>query len=144
MLLRRYMRRTAWRMYRDLAGRALLVNGGLGANPAGAQCVNVPNELWRRVGAPQLYGNASNFLRQWGYGVEWFDMSSRLRLRAGDVVVWSAGSAPPDGHVDVVLDGSREPWLGLDQNFPLGSVVHPQSHIRDGVAGVLRVVHLGS
>jgi hypothetical protein len=140
LLLRRHLRRTAWGLWRDVGGLFITANGSLGENPSGAQCVNVPNFLWDRLGIPQLFGNAADWVGSRSYHTKWLVMGEGLRLFAGDVVVWSSDGAPPDGHVDVVLDGSRVPFLGMDQNYPLGSPVHLQSHIKNGAAGVIRVV----
>jgi hypothetical protein len=136
------MKRSAWALSRTLDGLSVTANGSLGTNPNGPQCVNVPNALWELVGAEERYGNAVDWLGVSSARVRWFSFSPRLRLRAGDVAVWGSSPSAPFGHVDVVLDGSTDPFLGLDQNYPIGSVVHHQSHPRAGLAGVLRVQKL--
>lgn len=141
-LLPWYLRRQAWRMARELRGVYLTANGSLGPNPSGAQCVNVCNEFWRRVGASQHHGNATDWLSTPGRGQRWLPMSTSLRLRAGDCVVFASGPLSPEGHVDIVLEGSRRPYLGLDQNWPTGAPVELREHFQEQAAGVIRIRHL--
>lgn len=129
-------------MAQELRGVYLTANGSLGPNPAGAQCVNVCNEYWRRVGATQHHGNAGDWLNLRSRSQKWLPMSTGLRLRSGDCVVFAAGPLTPDGHVDIVLDGARTPYLGLDQNWPTGSPIELREHYQEMAAGAIRVRHL--
>jgi hypothetical protein len=60
--------------------------------------------------------------------------------RAGDVCIWGATSGNPYGHV-AIATGSGNLWSfsSFDQNWPLGSLPHIQSHnYFSGFKGVLR------
>lgn len=133
------VRLTTWRAWRRLQGTYLTVGAQGLEDPAGAQCTHVPNYLWRRLGVGQLFGNASSWVGRAPFGADWVPASELLRLRAGDTVVFSPALVGTDGHVDVVLNGSRDPWVGMDQNWPIGSPVSRVRHGRDQVAGVIRV-----
>lgn len=108
-------------------------------DPAGAQCTHVPNEYWRRVGAGQLFGDAASWVAQTPAGCVNLPLVDGLTLMAGDVVVFRPEAVGADGHVDVVLDGSRRPWLGMDQNWPLGAPVSKVWHARESASRVIRV-----
>lgn len=108
-------------------------------NPAGAQCVNLAN-LWLAFeGASQFYGDASAWIGASAPSVRWISSSRVARLRVGDVGVFAVAPGTPDGHVDLVLDGTHDPYLGLDLNWPLGSPVSFQKHPRELLAGILRI-----
>lgn len=133
------LRLLAWRVWRSLQGSYLTVGAEGLEDPAGAQCTHVPNYLWRRAGAGQLFGDASSWVGRAPGGTEWIPASGLLRLRAGDVVVFYPSTVGQHGHVDVVLNGSKVPWVGMDQNWPIGSPVSKVRHSRSQVAGVIRV-----
>lgn len=130
--------RRVWSFARMTVGELVTANGSLGENPSGAQCVNICNLWWAHNGASQLYGNASDWVGVRTASLEWLPMRHSRRLRAGDVAVFHPSSSAPDGHVDVVLDGSRIPYLGLDQNWPLGAAVSFVEHDRELLAGLIR------
>lgn len=133
-------RRVAWQVFRRLNGTYLMA-GALGlADPNGAQCTHVPNFYWRALGVGNLFGNASGWIGEAPEGCEYLPLTDRVQLEAGDVAVFRSEFTGPGGHVDVVLDGTQRPWLGLDQNWPLGSDVHRVWHGLDAVAGVIRAV----
>jgi hypothetical protein len=125
---------------RSLAGTFALTNGAVGGNPNGAQCVNVPNDLWDSLGGQSLYGNAADWVgvrRRW---LGWLPMTLDLRVRAGDTLVIPASGNTPDGHVAVVLDGSKDPFLTLSQNYPTGTDCQLRRFDRSVAVGVLRYV----
>lgn len=126
-------------MWREMGGTFLMAGAFGLPDPAGAQCTHVPNEYWRRVGAGQLFGIAASWMEQTPIGCVALPLTDGLVLLAGDVVVFRPETVGVDGHVDVVLDGSRRPWLGMDQNWPLGSPVSRVWHSRQPVGRVLRV-----
>lgn len=126
-------------MFHQLRGTYLEQNGQLGPNPAGAQCVNPCNAVFQALGAPGLYGNASTWIGRDDDYRDWIGGPSIIRLQVGDIAVFRTALVGPNGHVDVVLDGSRSPYAGMDQNWPLGSPVAEVWHYRESLAGVLRV-----
>lgn len=128
-----------WHVFHRLRGTYLDVNGALGPNPAGAQCVNVCNAVFDALGVPGVFGNASDWIGFHDEHRGWIDGPSIERLTVGDVAVFRPEIVGPNGHADVVLDGSRTPYAGMDQNWPLGSPVSEVWHHREALAGVLRV-----
>lgn len=133
------LRRWVWAFRGEHRGTFLTVNGRLGDNPAGAQCVNVPNGLYRSLGVPSIVGNAADWVGFSDSYREWLDTSSGLRLLVGDVAVFRPDIVGVNGHVDIVLDGSRRPYEGLDQNWPLGAPVVEVFHHEAALAGVVRL-----
>lgn len=139
-MIRGSQRRIAvWRVFHQLRGTYLTENGNLGTNPAGAQCVNPCNAVFHVLGAPGMYGNASSWVGKADVYRDWIDGPSIKRLQVGDIAVFRPELVGPNGHVDVVLDGSRSPYAGMDQNWPIGSPVAEVWHHREALAGVLRV-----
>jgi hypothetical protein len=119
----RTLRRQAWKLaWRNLHA-PLVVNGSIGLNPAGAQCVNVPNAYWDELGLPAFYGNAAEWVGRADASRVWLPASERLWVFAGDVAVIGASGDFPEGHVVLVLDASRSPYIGVQQNSPAGSPV---------------------
>lgn len=57
----------------------------------------------------------------------------------GDMVFWDTtiGNA---GHVDIFLSGDTNSFTGFDQNWPVGSPCHQQTHDYNGVAGWLHPI----
>lgn len=56
----------------------------------------------------------------------------------GDIIIWDAYSGNPYGHVGVFDSGDVNSFTSYDQNWPVGSNVHPQAHNYDHVLGWLR------
>lgn len=56
----------------------------------------------------------------------------------GDVVIWKKTIDLPYGHVAICSSANVNDFISFDQNWPLGSVCHFQSHDYQGVAGWLR------
>jgi len=54
----------------------------------------------------------------------------------GDIVLWGTGLGPY-GHVAIFIDGNASTFNSFDQNFPIGSKCHIQSHTYKGVLGWL-------
>jgi hypothetical protein len=133
------LRRRAWNFYRRVEGTELLTNGTIGLNPNGAQCVNVANEWFRLNGATAIGGNADAFVGASTGAFQWHALAANERPHVGDVLVWGASADMPDGHVSLCLDGAQDPLKSLDENYPLGSLVHVQDHLLSGIAGVIRL-----
>jgi hypothetical protein len=136
--MRRRRREAAWAFYREHVGGYLLRNGSIGDNPNGAQCVNVANTYWETIGFLSMFGNAGDWVGRRTQSLAWLPARSGISVRAGDVAVFPVGGVHPDGHVALVLDGSRFPWVGLQQNSPTGSPVVLCSYYDRDAAGFLR------
>ncbi len=120
-------------------GQALLQNGSIGANPNGAQCVDIPNTYWQRFGVEAWYGNASDWLGKGDQRRRWLPAEPGLRLLSGDVFVLGRSVDTPEGHVGLVVDGSKSPYLAVEQNYPTGSLVHMCRRYVGDAAGFVRL-----
>lgn len=96
-------------------------SGVFGPNPAGPQCVNVPNTWAHRVGRGAFEGNAVDFIGQRPRGWRWVSNGPTNVPRRGSVVVFFGPETGELGHVDVFLFGTQHFLVGLDQNWPDGS-----------------------
>lgn len=132
-------RRAAWYVYRHLMGTYPAMNGTLGVNPSGAQCVNLANLWFAWEGAGQRYGNAYEFAGYSTRSVEYRVMSSRTRLRVGDVVIYPQSVGRPMGHVAVILDGAKQAPLAMGLNSPDGSPVQLAEVLAADLEGYLRI-----
>lgn len=126
-------------MWRRWRGVYLIGGGTAGPNPSGNQCTNVPNVYWQSLGLPSKFGSASDWIGADDEFREWKPLSDLLRLETGDVAVFKVSASGPSGHVDLVLDGSKVPYAGLDQNWPIGAPVAEVWHMPTDLAGILRV-----
>ena len=139
MFPHRRRRRHAWTFAHTWAGKYLTHNGTLGENPNGAQCVNVPNGFWATLGVPAVVGNASEWAGYQDGHRTWLPWSSELAPVVGDCVVFRVGVADPDGHVALVLDGTKTPPFSLMQNYPTGCPVQLCELLQIGVEGIIRL-----
>lgn len=130
--------RVVWELAREIAGTHLVRNGSAGMNPNGAQCVNVPNVWLEKLKLDWIPGNAVDFIGYSRHALLWIPGDRLGRARAGDIAVFKPELVGPEGHVDVVLDGSKAPYIGLDQNWPPGNGVSYISHDLSDLAGVIR------
>ena len=58
--------------------------------------------------------------------------------QAGDVVIWASGVNGGYGHIAVFDSGDANNFVSFDQNWPVGTVCHLQSHNYNSVYGWLR------
>jgi hypothetical protein len=56
----------------------------------------------------------------------------------GDIIIWKKASSLPYGHIAIFIEGDVNKFVSLDQNWPIGSVTHKQSHDYKNVQGWLR------
>lgn len=56
----------------------------------------------------------------------------------GDVVIWGKSDSLPYGHIAVCSTGDKDSFTSFDQNWPLGSSCHYQTHNYLDVVGWLR------
>jgi hypothetical protein len=138
---RAHLRTAAWDLGRLYAGRDVIYNGP-DVNPAGAQCVNVPNEFRRMLGLTWWEGNASSWA---GPGMDravWIPAEYLVEPLAGDVAVFLGSPYSEYGHTALVLDGSHAPMVTLaEQDYPIGAGVSLNSRVLDNLVGVQRLTH---
>ena len=127
----------------SVLGTSVVQNGSLGENPNFSQCVNIPNDFWLRFGVPAVSGDAGDWVGYCDRYRQWHAVRSSYPPRAGDVAVLARGPLTPEGHVVLVLDGSRAPYIGAEENYPTGSPVSLCSRYRSDAAGFLRLVRRG-
>lgn len=58
-------------------------------------------------------------------------------FQRGDIVVWGTGVGP-DGHIAIFLEPTSAGFTSFDQNWPVGSPAHQQSHNNNSILGALR------
>ena len=56
----------------------------------------------------------------------------------GDIVIWRATESNPYGHIAVFHEGTKTLFTSFDQNYPIGSPCHLQTHTSKDVIGFLR------
>jgi surface antigen len=56
--------------------------------------------------------------------------------KKGDIVIWGTG-AGPYGHIAICMDANVNNFISFDQNWPLGSISHFQTHNYTNVLGWL-------
>jgi hypothetical protein len=115
---------------------------GRGNNSDGAygyQCVDIVNQYVQDVLGERAWGG--NAIDKWTN----FDASKFDRIvntpsfvpQAGDIAIWGS-LVGKYGHIAIFLDGGVNSFHSFDQNWPLGSLCHIQSHNYRGFLGVLR------
>jgi len=135
------LRVAAWRFARRWAGEYLVQNGRFGVNESGAQCVNVLNTFWERLGAPNISGDASAFIAAHVPGLVFHWSNSGGRPQAGDGLVMRPGGMYPRGHVALVLNGVGPDVVVLEQNEPLGAPCERGRLPRAQAVGWVRIAH---
>ena len=138
------MRRATWSFQREVSRTFLERNGTLGVNPAGAQCVNVPNSFWETFQLEAVPGDAWQFEGYEDAARHYVPHINIGPYLVGDVLVFARSSLYPLGHVAVVLDGSRGRLLTLSQNVPPGEPVHEVRFPRKLPVGLIRLRARGS
>lgn len=142
MYTRTRLRKAAWRIAWNHLGLYMLRDGAAGTNPNGAQCVNLPACYWEQLGLEAVWGNAAAWVGYESKSLMWLPVGTLPRGQAGDVAVIPAGPLTPEGHVVLILDGSRTPYMGAELNYPTGSPVELCHRQISDAAGVLRVRRL--
>lgn len=109
----------------------------------GAQCKDLFNFYNKEVvGAPRIYGHAKDLWTSTTALKYYHRIPNTWTFvpREGDVMVWPAWSANPYGHVAIVSHGNLLWFVSFDQNWPLGTPCHFQTHnyTYPRVYGVLR------
>jgi len=102
----------------------------------GYQCMDLAEQYNKQVvGAPRIGGNAIDTPPRFNRNFyDWIGNTPTNVPTKGSIVVW--GSAVGQyGHIAVYLQGNVNSFVSFDQNWPLGSVCHQQSHNYSGVLG---------
>lgn len=105
----------------------------------GDQCVDL-FQFYNRdiVGAPVVGGNAIDIPNTYPKNFyTWIPNTPTNVPEPGDVIIWGA-KVGPYGHIAIFLKGDATSFTSLDQNWPVGSIVHEQNHkYTEGVIGWL-------
>lgn len=108
----------------------------------GAQCVDVIKFWFRDLGLPIPTGNGYQYAKNAdGVRVVFVKNTPSGVPKPGDVIVWNKGIGPY-GHVAIFVEGNTNSFRSFDQNFPLNSACHIQSHDYKAVDGWLHPVQL--
>lgn len=113
-------------------------NAGTNAADSG-QCVGLVHLYQQFLGIPLNYGNAKDMFDTApdAYYTKVANSPSGVPP-AGSIIVWNAFPGDPYGHIGVALAGANtNAFTSFDQNWPLGSAPHAQSHNYNYVRGWL-------
>lgn len=105
----------------------------------GFQCMDEAEEYNRDVvGAPRIGGDAIDTPPRFNRSLyDWIDNTPTNVPAKGDIMVWGS-KVGQYGHIAVFVNGNVNSFVSFDQNWPLGSVCHQQSHNYNGVLGWAR------
>jgi len=115
-------------------------NNGKGLDFDGAygyQCVDLAQFWSRELGGPRFTGNAKDIFGQAPAFYDSIPNTPSGVPQAGDIMIWGT-KVGPYGHIAVFIDGDVNRFRSFDQNWPVGSICHVQSHDYFGVVGWLR------
>lgn len=112
------------------------------------QCVDLANLYIRDVlGLPIIeWTNAVDFPSKAGSSYEYILNTPNGVPQNGDIIIWgkpygkyiSEGKTIYAGHIAIFIEGDVKKFTSFDQNEPVGSPCHIQSHTYTGVLGWLR------
>lgn len=110
-----------------------------GSSNAKYQCVDLANAyICYVLNMPIIeHTDAKDFPSKVGPEYDWIEYSSGKVPLYGDIMIWNTtvGSA---GHIAVYIKGNDKEFTSFDQNWPINSPCHEQSHSYQGVEGWLR------
>lgn len=107
-----------------------------GSSKALNQCVDLANAwLFEGLEQPKLLGtNAIDFPEKIGDKWEWIPNTTTNVPVPGDLVIFNIGNY---GHISIFMEGDSLSFKSFDQNYPLKSLCHVQSHKYTTVIGWL-------
>jgi hypothetical protein len=105
----------------------------------GYQCMDLAEQYNQEVvGAPRLGGNAADVWNNYPRTFYTKIANSPTNVpQLGDIVIWSK-ALNGFGHIAVCKDGNVNAFTSFDQNWPLNSYCHFQTHNYNYVLGWLR------
>ena len=105
----------------------------------GGQCMDVYQQYNKEVvGGPHIPANAYEVWDR--YPTDFYhriDNAPEGVPQKGDVVIWNRNTGGGYGHIAVFSEGDANSFISFDQNWPVGSVCHLQSHNYNNVIGWL-------
>jgi len=111
-----------------------------GSANAKNQCVDLANAYLRDVCNHSIveWTNACDFPSKIK-DMEWIVNDEETDLpKEGDIIIWSNKVGGGAGHIAIFLDGTTSKFNSFDQNWPLYSPCHVQSHSYLNVIGWMR------
>lgn len=121
----------------DLNGNFCEVSGSANAKN---QCVDLANAYLRDVCNHPIiqWTNACDFPSKIK-DMEWIPNDEETDLpQEGDIIIWNSNVGGGAGHIAIFLEGTTSKFNSFDQNWPLYSPCHVQSHTYSNVSGWLR------
>lgn len=113
-----------------------------GSSNAKYQCVDLANAYIRDVLKLPIiaHANAQDFPKRGGDDYDFIPYRPGLTPQYGDLMIWDF---PADnvGHIAIFINGNANNFNSFDQNYPLYSPCHIQSHDYKGVSGWMRSKH---
>ncbi len=105
----------------------------------GFQCMDLTEQYNREVvGANKIGGNAKDAVTNYDHTKYDYVVNTPTGVPLkGDIVIWGAMPGNAYGHIAVFDSGNVNSFVSFDQNWPVGSVCHLQSHSYSYVLGWL-------
>jgi len=106
----------------------------------GFQCMDLYQQFNKEVvGGPHIAANAADVWTKYPKDlyVKVTNAANNFPIK-GDVVIWNKNAGGGFGHIAVCYTGDSNKFVSFDQNWPIGSVCHFQSHSYTHVFGWLR------
>jgi hypothetical protein len=113
-----------------------------GSANAKNQCVDLANAYLRDVCNHPIveWTNAVDFPSKIK-DMEWIPNDEETDLpKEGDIIIWNSNVGGGSGHIAIFLDGTTSKFNSFDQNWPLYSPCHVQSHTYTNVSGWLKPI----
>ncbi|MCR4307893.1 MAG: CHAP domain-containing protein [Candidatus Berkelbacteria bacterium] len=107
----------------------------------GFQCVDLVQQYSKEVLGIPRWGSGNAIGRWENYPKDKFERIANTPIgvpQNGDIVIWGK-TIGEFGHIAVFIGGTAKTFQSFDQNFPLKSLCHIQSHNYKGVLGWLRL-----
>ena len=109
-----------------------------GSPNAKNQCVDLANGYIRDVLGHAIieWTNAEDFPAKCMDFCDWIPNTPKGVPEKGDIVIWDF-STDEYGHIAVFISGNTRSFVSFDQNWPVGSPCHEQTHNYNNVIGWL-------
>ncbi len=108
-------------------------------NYYGFQCMDLAEQYNKDVvGANRIGGNAKDAVNNYDRNKYSYIVNTPTGVPSqGDIIVWGVMPGNAYGHIAIYDNGNVNDFVSLDQNWPVGSLTHLQSHNYNYVLGWL-------
>lgn len=109
----------------------------------GFQCMDLAEQYNKEVigSTSKLGGNAKDVWTNYPFTLYTKITNTPTGVpKPGDIVIWGAMPGNPYGHIAIFDNGNTNTFTSLDQNWPVNSITHLQSHNYNYVLGWLHPI----